>query len=386
MGFEQRINVVSVTISMIVHLAILILILSIPYNGPSHVSEQNTEVVLEYELIVKTGGGIPGGGGKNGGEIVNAAGVTVWKQKHKTEDVETRRDEQEKSVRKPVSDEEGKAPQVIRRNSRKEIVQESPQEPVELPDIEELLGEKADKTARAEEVDLKNDFVPRRQSYARQAEVEVGDAARGRGNDNSKQEPKIGGGTSAGVGTGKGNVSGTEAGYGSGRGRGSGDGEGEQMSPCPQNMVQIPMGADFYCIDQYEYPNRYNVAPMNSVTAEMAGETCENAGKRLCSLTEWRTACTGIESRRYPYGDRYNNEKCNTESTRVVLAGEHPLCVSDYHVYDMSGNLSEWVAGSVGPLLVGGSFMGFNSDSTCNTQVEEACDRGLLQAGFRCCL
>ena len=59
-----------------------------------------------------------------------------------------------------------------------------------------------------------------------------------------------------------------------------------------------------------------------------------NSGKRMPSNAEWQMAATGTP----------DGPPCNVNSTGPTDARAQSGCVSDYGVYDMVGNLWEWVA------------------------------------------
>ncbi len=145
-------------------------------------------------------------------------------------------------------------------------------------------------------------------------------------------------------------------------------------STCPADMVRVPGGTftmgveepleDYeepsrsvqlapYCMDRFEFPNREGEAPVHSVSWVDADQQCRALGKRLCTSAEWERACRGTAAHRYAYGRNRLSHFCNTpwrrhddEHGRLPLAtsGSHPKCVSEDGVYDLNGNLSEWVA------------------------------------------
>lgn len=144
---------------------------------------------------------------------------------------------------------------------------------------------------------------------------------------------------------------------------------------------------------------------------------CQWAGKHLCGAvgggtltseadmndpekSEWYNACSSGGQYAYPYGDTYEPTTCNTKDYGGV--GYHALDVSSMalchgrdapfdNIYDMSGNVWEWVdrteAGEKG--TVGGSF---GEDEGYGTV---SCRSGLFSMsswydtapslGFRCC-
>jgi formylglycine-generating enzyme required for sulfatase activity len=156
-------------------------------------------------------------------------------------------------------------------------------------------------------------------------------------------------------------------------------------------------------------PNGY----LDGNTAERA---CARAGKRLCSSEEWTTACRGEINRAFPYGDHYEQGACNVfreAHPAVVLHGdastghldprlnlvqgpEGPLlrrtgasirCASTWGqdaIYDMVGNLDEWVDDGAGAFL--GGFYARATRSGCDARIsthpKAYADYSL---GVRCC-
>jgi hypothetical protein len=118
---------------------------------------------------------------------------------------------------------------------------------------------------------------------------------------------------------------------------------------------------------------------MSRVEAEAA---CKQASKRLCSMTEWRTACAGSRHTTYPYGPQKQANACSSGKKHLLSelfgkngkawkydehfnnpellatpgyldkTGDHELCQSDTGVYDLVGNLHEWVKDTVTDELV----------------------------------
>jgi formylglycine-generating enzyme required for sulfatase activity len=121
-----------------------------------------------------------------------------------------------------------------------------------------------------------------------------------------------------------------------------------------------------FCIDRYEFPNQKGVYPAVMVDFVQAQTACKAEGKRLCSDQEWTFACEGTELRPYPYGFQRDATACNidrpyrlpdlqafsqsrdisSELSRLdqrVQSGSMGRCVSPFGVYDMTGNVDEWV-------------------------------------------
>lgn len=172
--------------------------------------------------------------------------------------------------------------------------------------------------------------------------------------------------------------------------------------------------------------SRADQKPQGYISGQQAALACERAGKRLCAPSEWKTACRGPEHTRYPYGDTRRAGVCNDRfdkptghpvtrlfkqtkvrgdnpkkmwtptfmndprlhelSETVTPTGTFAKCTNGYGVFDMVGNLHEWVADPKGTFM-GGFFM----DTRLNG---EGCDYRTTahdfsyhdySTGFRCC-
>lgn len=170
--------------------------------------------------------------------------------------------------------------------------------------------------------------------------------------------------------------------------------------PCPPEMTFIGR----YCIDRWEghlvtknsdgstsiwphYTRPENAEfiaaaskgafPQAYISRVEAKQACNNAGKRLCSRSEWMRACKGSRGFRYPYGntgkrgacntgkahllytffgakrggwsyENFNDPKLNQEPGFLAKSGDYEICHSDEDVYDIVGNLHEWINDDVG--------------------------------------
>jgi len=163
-----------------------------------------------------------------------------------------------------------------------------------------------------------------------------------------------------------------------------------------------------------------DVLPQGHISGEQALAACVNAGKRLCTESEWVRACRGPNDTQYPYGNQRIAGVCN-DSGRAVhpvaeaarrsglspkrmwyegmddpiinqladtlrKTGERSRCTNGYCLYDMVGNLHEWIDDPAGTFR-GGYFM--------DTQINgEGCSYAThahpfsyhdYSTGFRCC-
>ncbi len=182
------------------------------------------------------------------------------------------------------------------------------------------------------------------------------------------------------------------------------------LPTCPARMVHLP-SLDA-CIDRYEAVVEEVAGravarsiegriPTQEISWFAAGRACRSAGYRLCSRDEWMQACagtTGEGGRGFPYGDEYEHERCNSArdgtsaaDRSLAATGTFERCVTPEGVYDLSGNLGEWIDASdqSGVLreVRGGSFSNYEKPAHCVTaplafQPPQEAWSGL---GFRCC-
>ena len=209
---------------------------------------------------------------------------------------------------------------------------------------------------------------------------------------------------------------------------------------CPEGMADID---GRFCIDRYEAAlmdvlasgeerahspfepvaarsrvravSARSVFPQGYISAVEAQRACNEAGKRLCRVAEWGKACRGPEPKSFGYADRREPGRCNDNGKNPVLSlygrghwnwstmnqpilnqqdgtlaktGEHAGCTNGYEVYDMVGNLHEWVADPSGTFY-GGYYQDVSSKGHgegCGylTTAHEARYHD-YSTGFRCC-
>jgi len=189
------------------------------------------------------------------------------------------------------------------------------------------------------------------------------------------------------------------------------------VSP-PRHAPSFPVPPDFALNESFEAQARSlpAVVPQGYLSGVLARSICDHAGKRLCSPSEWVTACKVQNATKFPYGQQYQDGVCNVfreSHPAVVLYGDAsrnhldprlnlaegetgpllrktggtPLCRSEWGqdaIYDMVGNLDEWVDDERGAFQGG-----FYSRST-----REGCDAKITvhppayadySLGVRCC-
>jgi hypothetical protein len=211
---------------------------------------------------------------------------------------------------------------------------------------------------------------------------------------------------------------------------------------CPPETASID---GLFCIDRYEaslvevLPNldempwspfqaveghvvravsRPNVFPQGYISAVQARDACRRSNKRLCEPAEWRKACMGPLHTTFGYGVNRQEHRCNDYGRSPVMAmyglpgrahqmwgweklnnpflnqldgtlaptGSHDKCTNDYGVYDMVGNLHEWVADPNGTFY-GGYYQDTHQhgDGCAYTTLAHSAAYHDYSTGFRCC-
>jgi len=216
---------------------------------------------------------------------------------------------------------------------------------------------------------------------------------------------------------------------------------------CPQGMVMI---GHKYCIDVYEAMlvevmadgteqdwspflapqkghvlravTRVGVKPQGYISGVQAKAACERSGKRLCQPDEWKKACMGPKETKWGYGDDHVDNKCNDHGKSsmhffnkgltdkpedawkwgangnmmdprlnqmeggLASTGDHPGCTNEYGVYDMVGNLHEWVDDPWGTFQ-GGYYLDthLNADGCYYRTTAHDMKHADYSTGLRCC-
>jgi sulfatase modifying factor 1 len=213
---------------------------------------------------------------------------------------------------------------------------------------------------------------------------------------------------------------------------------------CPSDMVMIGRS---YCIDTYEaslvqqkddqpwpfydlvsdqVPVRAvslpGVYPQGYISGLQARSACEASGKRLCKPDEWKNACMGPKKTIFPYGNAREVGRCNDNGRSsmhffnadlddkpenswkwgfngnmidprlnqlegtLTRSGERTGCTNEYGVYDMVGNLHEWVDDPDGTFQ-GGYYLDthLNGDGCYYRTTAHPISHLDYSTGFRCC-
>ena len=150
---------------------------------------------------------------------------------------------------------------------------------------------------------------------------------------------------------------------------------------------------------------QYDEFPMLGLSWDQAQAYCEWRGARLPTEAEWEKAARGTDDRAYPWGDELscdyaNYFNCNTKDTTTV--GSYPDGTSPYGLFDMAGNVWEWVSSAYWPypynsddgreyiysqdlrVLRGGSWNDHSHALRTVNRLEEQRSAHRNDVGFRC--
>jgi len=123
---------------------------------------------------------------------------------------------------------------------------------------------------------------------------------------------------------------------------------------CSTPKLSIPALAKYY----YDTQNENH--PMGEVNWEQANTYCRWRNARLPTEAEWEKAARGTDGRLYPWGNTFDgtyanfcDKNCLSLATadknsddgyaHTAPVGSYPADVSPYGIYDLAGNVSEWV-------------------------------------------
>lgn len=166
------------------------------------------------------------------------------------------------------------------------------------------------------------------------------------------------------------------------------------------------------CMDQFEAPNRRGASPLVMESYKSAAHFCAQRHKRMCSEPEWELACEGPEHRPLAYGWSVNVKLCNSnrawravdfakfdgdrdvavaESNKLwqgTPSGHYGTCVSAFGIFDMMGNVEEWVSSRPARKWPGALMGGFWAKPWTGCRGTNDAHQptfAFYETGFRCC-
>ena len=188
-----------------------------------------------------------------------------------------------------------------------------------------------------------------------------------------------------------------------------------KMAPKPDGtgMIAAKTATKTFYIDPYESALDNKGRAVMVVGAEpaqvdwfTAKKACTAAGKRLCTQEEWMSACTNtpavdnnkngwfsddeVEGDMYPYGPFYVRGNCQDQADKyngkALPVGTKPKCRTASGIFDLTGNIGEWVNADPKKATLMGGNAGTGERAACN---QRSYGRGLGRrnhtTGFRCC-
>ncbi|MGC1377084.1 MAG: SUMF1/EgtB/PvdO family nonheme iron enzyme [Anaerolineales bacterium] len=163
-----------------------------------------------------------------------------------------------------------------------------------------------------------------------------------------------------------------------------------------------------YSRPRYYGHSQFDNYPVIYVNWSQARTYCKWRGARLPTEAEWEYAARGADGRVYPWGGSIDISHANYAGSDTAAVGSYSAGISPFGIYDMAGNVSEWVAdwygenyyatlaenafNPLGPsggqyrVLRGGAWTSGNDSARSAYRSESEPGRSYDYLGFRCAL
>ena len=182
-----------------------------------------------------------------------------------------------------------------------------------------------------------------------------------------------------------------------------------QYALCVKQGICTPPASKASYKDASYYENSvYDDYPVIYINWDQAEKYCEWVGMRLPTEAEWEYAARGKEGYLYPWGNNYDDSLVNDVSNGLYLleaSGSRPDDESPFGVFDLGGNVSEWIwdfyldtqynnavpqKNPVGPatgyyhVIRGGSILTAKGSTRATNRAFGAATSNAQDRGFRC--
>ena len=179
-----------------------------------------------------------------------------------------------------------------------------------------------------------------------------------------------------------------------------------QYKACEEDGACSPPRSSLSNTRQSYYGNEeFDDHPVIQVNWHQANAYCQWRAARLPTEAEWEKAARGTDGRTYPWGEELNETFANFhwQVGDTSAVGSYESGTSPYGVYDMAGNVWEWVSSLHAPYpyraddgrealdadglrVVRGGGWGHEGDNSVSASYRFAYDPGStnIDLGFRC--